>query len=156
MSTYLALTQPDITIAASSALGAAGSLAYLALLCRHVDGLGTAAGGAVRGLPLQKNPGANLGALLFGALKRVTDIYWNALGHPQLLVPVALAAGGSAYNASDVGPDIQFIYVLLGFLSYKAAVLDQGYKALKAVTLYAAPASDRPVLKDLPDIDSPY
>ena len=50
-----------------------------------------------------------------------------------------------------MGPDLQWIWVLVGFLSYKVAVLDQGYKALKAVTLYDKP-SDRPVLKDLPDI----
>ena len=81
----------------------------------------------------------------------------NALAHPQLLVPVAIAAGGSAWNAADVGPDLQYIWVLLGFRSYKVAVLDQGYKALKAVTLYAPKTSDRPVLKDLPDItDKPY
>ena len=47
---------------------------------------------------------------------------------------------------------MQYIWVLVGFLSYKVAVLDQAYKALKKVTIYA-PASDRPVLKDLPDID---
>jgi len=31
-------------------------------------------------------------------------------------------------------------------------VLDQAYKALRKVTIYA-PVSDRPVLKDQPDID---
>jgi hypothetical protein len=34
----------------------------------------------------------------------------NALAHPQLLVPVAIAAGGSAWNAADVGPDLQYVY----------------------------------------------
>jgi hypothetical protein len=67
-----------------------------------------------------------------------------------------MAAGGSAWNAAEAGPDVQFIYMLLGFLSYKAAVLDQAYRALKAVTIYAAPTVERPVIKDLPDIDQPY
>ncbi len=80
----------------------------------------------------------------------------NALAHPQLLVPVAIAAGGSAWNAADAGPDVQFIYVLLGFMSYKVAVLDQAYKALKKVTIWAEVPVERPVLKDLPDIDQPY
>ena len=75
------------------------------------------------------------------------------MAHPQLLVPVAIAAGGSAWNAADVGPDLQYVWVLVGFLSYKVAVLDQAYKALKAVTIYAPQVSERPVLKDLPDID---
>ena len=44
------------------------------------------------------------------------------------------------------------MWVLVGFLSYKVAVLDQAYKALRKVTIYA-PVSDRPVLKDQPDID---
>ena len=83
-------------------------------------------------------------------------IHRNALAHPQLLVPVALAAGGSAWNGMELGPDVQFIYVLLGFMSYKVAVLDQAYKALKAVTLYAQVDTNRPVIKDLPDIDAPY
>ena len=68
------------------------------------------------------------------------------------MVPAALVVGCSAWNAADVGPDLQYIYVLVGFLSYKVAVLDQGYKALKAVTLYAPKTSDRPVLRDVPDI----
>ena len=153
---YLLLTQHDVSIAASTELGVGGGVAYLALLCRHVDGLGASGAANVRGLPLQRNPGADLGALMLGALKRVGDIYVNALAHPQLLVPVALAAGGAAWNASDAGPDVQFIYVLLGFLSYKAAVLDQAYKALKRVTIFAAPPVERPVLKELPDIDNPY
>ena len=83
---------------------------------------------------------------------RPSNRHRNALAHPQLLVPVAIAAGGSAWNAADVGPDLQYVWVLVGFLSYKVAVLDQAYKALKKVTIYA-PVSDRPVLKDLPDID---
>ncbi len=70
-------------------------------------------------------------------------------------MPVALAAGCSAWNKADAGPDFQYVYVLLGFLSYKVAALDQAYKALKKVTLYADPAPERPVLPDLPDIDSP-
>lgn len=76
----------------------------------------------------------------------------NALAHPQLLVPVALAAGCSAWNDADVGPDVSYVYLLLGFLSYKVAALDQAYRALKSVTLYATP-TERPTLAELPDID---
>ncbi len=74
---YLALTQDDLGVAGSVALGTGGGVAYLALLCRHVDGLG-GAGDALRRMPLNKNPGENLGALLLGAVKRVADIYWCA------------------------------------------------------------------------------
>ena len=181
LAAYLSLSQHDGAVGASALLGAAGGVAYMALLQRHVDVMGTP-GHAVRGLPKKANPGENLGALFLSAVSRVGDIYWcaaaasrarvggcvdaaadaaliihrNALAHPQLLVPVALAAGGSAWNGMELGPDVQFIYVLLGFMSYKVAVLDQAYKALKAVTLYAQVDTNRPVIKDLPDIDAPY
>jgi len=56
-----------------------------------------------------------------------------------------------AWNGADLGPDAQYAYVLLAFLSYKVAVLDQAWKALKAVTVFARPDSDRPVLLPLPD-----
>jgi hypothetical protein len=171
LSAYLAVAQHDVTSGVSVAVGVGGALAYLVLLGRHVDGLRP---GSVRGFKPQRNPGENIVTVMLGAVQRVGDVYWcgsivyvrpacvrcadanvrldrNALGHPQLLVPVAIAAGGSAWNAADVGPDLQWIWVLVGFLSYKVAVLDQGWKALKAVTLYEKP-SDRPVLKDLPDI----
>lgn len=37
----------------------------------------------------------------------------NALLHPQLLVPVALAAGCSQWNQLDLGPDVLYFDVLI-------------------------------------------
>jgi hypothetical protein len=59
------------------------------------------------------------------------------------------------WNDADLGPDVSFVYMLLGFLSYKVAALDQTYRALKTVTLYAAPSVERPTLAELPDIEDP-
>lgn len=72
---YLLLSQGDLAVAGSVALGGGASVAYLALLCRHVDGLGP----GVRGLPLERAPGKNLGALALGAFSRVGDVYWRVL-----------------------------------------------------------------------------
>jgi hypothetical protein len=68
---------------------------------------------------------------------------------------VALAAGTAVYNESAAAAmAVQPVYLLLGFLSYKAAVLDAGWKALKAVTVYAGPDdAGRPRLAPLPDVD---
>ena len=74
---YLTLAQHDAASGVSVLVGVAGSLAYLALLCRHVDGLGK--GGNVRGLKLQRKLSENVGAVLLGAVQRVGDVYWCAL-----------------------------------------------------------------------------
>ena len=106
--------------------------------------------------PPVKGLATNLGALAVNAVKRIGDVYWNALARPQLLVPVALAVGSTAWNdAHQAAEDVSYVYLLLGFLSYKVAALDQAYRALKQVTLYAAPVSERPILADLPDIEDP-
>ena len=72
---YLLLSQGDLAVAGSVALGGGASVAYLALLCRHVDGLGP----GVRGLPVERAPRENLGALALGAFSRVGDVYWRVL-----------------------------------------------------------------------------
>jgi hypothetical protein len=92
LAAYLATAQHDATSGVSVLVGTAGSLAYLALLCRHVDGLGR--GGKVRGMQLQKNPGENIGAVMLDALKRVGDVYWCAL------LLLLLACDCCACNAS--------------------------------------------------------
>ena len=74
---YLAVAQHDPVSGASVLVGATGAVAYLALLCRHVDGLGKR--GKVRGMKLQRNPGENIGAVLLGAVQRVGDVYWCVL-----------------------------------------------------------------------------
>jgi len=151
LSAYLLLADlADAAPAASAALGAAGSLAYVALLCRHVDSLGAA---SVRRLPLERNPGAQLGGVALSALRRLGDVYYNALAHPQLLVPVLLAALSAAWAQDSSHAPVRLEYLLLGFLSYKAAALNEGFQALKRVTLYAAPETDRPVLPDLPSLE---
>ena len=74
LSAYLLLAQHDGNIAASAFLGAGGSVAYTALLCRHVDALGP----GVRSLPPVKGLATNLGTLALNAVKRVGDVYWCA------------------------------------------------------------------------------
>ena len=67
-----------------------------------------------------------------------------------------MAAASTAWSdAHDAAADVSYVYLLLGFLSYKVAALDQTYRALKQVTLYAAPVVERPTLADLPDIEDP-
>ena len=152
LSVYLLLAQHDVAVAGSALAGTGGSVAYVSLLCGHVDSLGP----GVRSLPPVKGLATNLGALAVNAVKRIGDVYWNALARPQLLVPVALAVGSTAWNdAHQAAEDVSYVYLLLGFLSYKVAALDQAYRALKQVTLYAAPVSERPILADLPDIEDP-
>ena len=72
----MTVAQHDAVSGASVLVGAAGAVAYLALLCRHVDGLGK--GGNVRGLKLQRKLSENVGAVLLGAVQRVGDVYWCA------------------------------------------------------------------------------
>jgi hypothetical protein len=152
LSVYLLLAQHDLAVAGSALAGTGGSVAYVALLCRHVDALGP----GVRSLPPVKGLATNLGAVAVNAVKRIGDVYWNALARPQLLVPVALAVASTAWNdAHDPAADVSYVYLLLGFLSYKVAALDQTYRALKQVTLYAAPVVERPTLAELPDIEDP-
>ena len=79
LAAYLSLSQHDGAVGASALLGAAGGVAYMALLQRHVDVMGTP-GHAVRGLPKKANPGENLGALFLSAVSRVGDIYWCVHG----------------------------------------------------------------------------
>jgi len=134
--------------AGSCALGVLGGALYLQLLYRHVDGMGGGVLGSGGGAAAVRTLSAKLGRP--GApnlLVQAADVYTNALAHPQLLVPVAMAAEVAAW------PGCQPTFMLLGFVSYKAAVLDAAYKALKAVTVYAAPDSGRPVLPELPTLE---
>ena len=152
LSAYLLLADASgPNSAASAALGSAAGLAYLRLLCDDVDNVETR---RPRRLPPSPPPGDALGAL--HPLRRAASVYAHALARPQLAVPVALAVACCSWNAAhegDAQTQLRLIYVLLGFLCYKAAVIDQGVKALKAVTVYAPPASERPTLAPLPEID---
>lgn len=82
-------------VAASYAVGAAGGLIYLRLLHRSVDGIG--AGG--------------IGA---------------ALGSNRLLIPLILALGFNRFNsmaAESTGVTLQLLPMLVGFFTYKGAVI---------------------------------
>lgn len=81
-------------VAASYGVGALGGLVYLRLLNRSVDGVGEGLGGAV--------------------------------GQPRLLIPVILALGYNRYNtlvAEQTGLTLELLPMLLGFFTYKGAVI---------------------------------
>eukprot|EP00887_Chlorella_sp_A99_P006999 scaffold2.g6999.t1 len=81
-------------VAASYGVGALGGLVYLRLLNRSVDAVGGGGGGL--------------------------------LGQPRLLIPVILALGYNRYNqmlADDTGLTLQLLPILLGFFTYKGAVV---------------------------------
>lgn len=153
-----------LSAAASAAAGAAGSLAYLAALCADVDAFPRSPGRPAPPPPRPRPGGApskqqQPGRSPLAALRAVADVYATALLRPQLGVVVALGVAACAWNdlaASDpslLPARLQLPYLLLGLLSYKAAVLDQAVGALKAVTVYAAPDRGRPTLAALPELD---
>eukprot|EP00850_Spirogloea_muscicola_P024036 SM000427S15754 [mRNA] locus=s427:4739:7607:+ [translate_table: standard] len=87
-------------IAASYAVGLAGSLVYVRMLSKSIDSLGSSAiGTAVKG----------------------------AIGQPRLLVPVVLVMAFNRWNEILVPEygllQLQLIPILLGFFTYKAATL---------------------------------
>lgn len=59
------------------------------------------------------------------------QVYSQALLQKRLLVPVVIAAATSSFNTLDAPFDFNYGPVLLGFLSYKAAVLTKLYDDLK-------------------------
>jgi ATP synthase protein I len=82
-------------VAASYGLGALGGLVYLRLLNRSMDGIGAGGMGA-------------------------------ALGSNRLLIPLILALGYNRYNiilAEDTGLTLQLLPILVGFFTYKGAVI---------------------------------
>jgi len=88
-------------VAASYGVGAMGGLVYLRLLNSSVDGLGGAAGAAA--------------------------------AQPRLLIPVILTLGYNRYNsllAEDVGLTLQLLPMLVGFFTYKGAVVGRQGLAL--------------------------
>lgn len=82
-------------VAASYGVGALGGLVYLRLLHRSVDGIGYGGVGA-------------------------------ALGQNRLLIPIILALGFNRYNilfADSTGLTLQLLPILVGFFTYKGAVI---------------------------------
>jgi len=82
-------------VAASYGVGALGGLVYLRLLNRSMDGIGAGGMGA-------------------------------ALGSNRLLIPLILTLGFNRYNlllAEDTGLTLQLLPILVGFFTYKGAVI---------------------------------
>ena len=82
-------------VAASYGVGAAGGLFYLRLLNQSVDGIGYGGMGA-------------------------------AMGQNRLLIPIILALGFNRYNnlaAEETGVTLQLLPMLVGFFTYKGAVI---------------------------------
>jgi ATP synthase protein I len=82
-------------VAASYGIGALGGLVYLRLLNRSMDGIGAGGMGA-------------------------------ALGSNRLLIPLILTLGYNRYNlllAQDTGLTLQLLPILVGFFTYKGAVI---------------------------------
>lgn len=89
-------------IAASYGVGALGGYLYLRLLNKSVDSLGTGGAG-------------------------------GALGQPRLLIPVILVLAFNRWNqlkADEVGLHLQLLPMLLGFFTYKGAVIAKNFGQL--------------------------
>ncbi len=119
----------------SAAVGGGASLLYLKLLCDYVDGLSAETTADPDGNMYTRNlvyePVTDVFGMLGGAFGKVGAVYSQALLQKRLLVPVAAAAACSAFNAAEFPFDVNYGPVLLGFLTYKAAVLQKLYQDLK-------------------------
>ena len=118
-----------------AAVGGGASLLYLKLLCDYVDGLSAETTADPDGNMYTRNlvyePVTDVFGMLGGAFGKVGAVYSQALLQKRLLVPVAAAAACSAFNAAEFPFDVNYGPVLLGFLTYKAAVLQKLYQDLK-------------------------
>ncbi|KAF6259330.1 hypothetical protein COO60DRAFT_1014853 [Scenedesmus sp. NREL 46B-D3] len=98
-------------VAISYALGASSGLTYLRLLSRTVDSVGADGGG--------------------GGVS-------TAVGQPRLLIPVVLALSYNRWNmlyADEYGVTLQLYALLVGFFTYKLAVLGrQGLELLNELS----------------------
>lgn len=119
----------------SAAVGGGASLVYLKLLCDYVDGLNADDTADPDGSMYTRNlvyePVTDVFGMLGGAFGKVGAVYSQALLQKRLLVPVLVAASCSAFNAAEMPFDVNYGPVLLGFLTYKAAVLTKLYEDIK-------------------------
>ena len=116
----------------SAALGSGAGLVYLYLLGKYVDELEPKEGefDDLYTRNLVYEPVTDVFGMWGGAFGKVGQVYSQALLQKRLLVPVIVAAGASAFNALDFPFDFNYGPVLLGFLTYKAAVLTKLYEDL--------------------------
>ena len=116
----------------SAAWGAGASLLYLKLLGEYVDELEAKEltdDAYTRNLVYE--PVTDVFGMLGGAFGKVGSVYSQALLQKRLLVPVLFTAAAAAFNAADFPFDVNYGPALLGFLTYKAAVLTKLYEDLK-------------------------
>lgn len=164
---YLAATL-GLETAASATAGVGGALLYQYLLQQYTDELGKEGSWApptkeAREKALRKNSsfGADPGAIMASFPSRVGDVYRQALVQKRLLVPVALGAAASAVNHTGLDFEVSYGFMLVGFLTYKAAALTWFWKNDVKVWLVDSIAQDpqvaeferRPVLAKIPDAE---
>jgi hypothetical protein len=150
LAAYLLLTVSG-TAAAAALAGTAAGAAYLALLYRDADAL--TAETAVPLMAAQAEPTPWL-----RAVKVLGAAYWHALAHPRLGIVVALGAAvsaGTAATGRSEPPLVEAGCLLLGFLSYKVALLLELWDDLKPkIDPEAGLRRARPTIPDLPPIGS--
>ena len=117
----------------SAALGTTGGVAYLLMLQRYVDDLEAKEGweDELYTRNLVYEPVTDVFGMVGGAFGKVGQVYSQALLQKRLLVPCAVAIFASAFNALDLPFDFNYGPVLLGFMTYKAAVLSIVYEDVK-------------------------
>jgi hypothetical protein len=148
LAAYLFLTVSG-TAAACALAGTAAGAAYLALLYRDADALTPET--AVPLMAAQAEPP--------GWVRRVKILgaaYWHALANPRLGVLLALGASvrlGTVASGRTDPPLIEAGCLLLGFLSYKVALLLELWDELKPkVDPEAGLRPARPAIPDLPPV----
>jgi len=117
----------------SAALGVAGSVAYLLMLQSYVDELEAKEGweDELYTRNLVYEPVTDVFGMMSGAFGKVGQVYSQALLQKRLVVPVCVVIFASGFNRLDLPFDFNYGPVLLGFVTYKAAVLSILYKDIK-------------------------
>ena len=137
--------------AAAALLGTAAGAGYLALLFRDTDALTPDSPVPLMAAQAEASP-------LLRKVKVLGAAYWHALANPRLGVVVALGAAvgaGGAVAGRPAGepPLLEAGCLLLGFLSYKVALLLELWDDLKPkVDPEAGLRAARPTIPDLPPV----